>query len=129
MFTIIGTILFLAIPNYLMMPFASKNEVISNGSIALRIICIGFIPSSLSLIFTSLYESIGYGIQSLIISLSRQLILPVIYILFAIFVFKGNYLQVWISFPFAEIISAFISIFIYNISKNKDRILSSCKEV
>lgn len=128
-FTIIGTILFLAIPNYLMMPFASKNEVISNGSIALRIICIGFIPSSLSLIFTSLYESIGYGIQSLIISLSRQLILPVIYILFAIFVFKGNYLQVWISFPFAEIISAFISIFIYNISKNKDRILSGCKEV
>lgn len=128
-FTIIGTILFLAIPNYLMMPFASKNEVISNGSIALRIICIGFIPSSLSLIFTSLYESIGYGIQSLIISLSRQLILPVIYILLAIFVFKGNYLQVWISFPFAEIISALISIFIYNISKNKDKILSSCKEV
>ena len=127
-FTVVGTILFLSIPQFLMMPFASKPLVISNGSIALRIICIGFIPSSVSLMFTSLYESIGYGIESLIISLSRQLVLPIIYIVLAIYVFKGDYLQVWISFPVAEILSSIISVVIYKVSKKKNVILSG-KEV
>ena len=122
-FTLIGTILFLSIPNFLMMPFANKDYVINNGAIALRIICIGFIPSSISLVYMALYESIGYGKESLIISLSRQLILPIIYIALGIYLFKGDYLQVWISFPFAEILTSLVSIFIYKLTLKKDEIL------
>lgn len=123
-FTLIGTILFLVIPKYLMMPFANKNEVVTNGAIALRIICIGFIPSSLSLVFMALYESIGYGKESLIISLSRQLILPILYIMIGIYAFKGDYLEVWISFPFAEVLTTLVSFLIYKLTLKKDEILS-----
>lgn len=124
-FTIVGFILFISIPKLLMMPFSNSDKVIEEGALALRIISIGFIPSALSLIFMALYESLGYGKESLIISLSRQLIIPVLFSVITIYLFKCSYIYVWVSFVVGEVLTTFISIFIYTTTRKHNEILKS----
>lgn len=96
-FTIIGFILFMLMPSLLMKPFTNNQNVIIKGSNALRIICIGFIPSGFSLIIVSLYESIGSGIRSLVISLLRGLIIPVLYSAICIYALNQNEVAIYLS--------------------------------
>lgn len=123
-FTTVGFILFESIPRYLLLAYINDEEVLKIGIICLRIIAIGFIPSGISLCIMSLYESIGKGIPSLIISTSRQAIIPIIYVIITINVLKFNYKQVWISFPVAEISTLIISIVIFIITTKVDKVLS-----
>ena len=85
-----GTILALALPKQILA-----------GVTALRIISLGFLVSSVGLIYSGVFEAIGNGRNSLIISLLRQFVItiPLSFILTRFFGPTG----VWISFPVGEL--------------------------
>ncbi|MBN1067827.1 MATE family efflux transporter [Clostridium botulinum] len=108
---ILGNILFAVFPDKLLMLFNASEEMLSLGTVALRVISISYIAASFNFIFPTLFQSVGNGLYSSVISLMRQLIviLPISYILSKSMGLMG----VWISFPIAEIISAIISVLLF----------------
>ena len=81
------------------------------GSTALRVISLGFVISSLSIISCGALEGLGMGVPSLVISLLRYalLILPLAFILSR---FTGA-VGVWHAFWITEVVTAGIAYFLY----------------
>lgn len=107
---VIGTAIFMAIPDKLLMIFNASDEMLEIGTKALTIISLCFIPAAIGIMFSTLFQSIGHGVKSLYVSLLRQLvvILPVAYLLS-----KFGLHYVWYSFPIAELISLIVSIILF----------------
>lgn len=108
----IGTLLCVFVPDKLVSLFSENNETIAVGTKALMIICIGFIPSAVSISSCGALEGLGMGVPSLIISLLRftVLIIPLAFLFSKFFGAQG----VWNSFWLTEVITAAISYLIYN---------------
>ena len=112
MIMVLGTIICLLIPGQLIGLFTNVSETIFNGEIALRIISAGFIVSAVSVTSSGALEGLGKGIPSLIISLSRYIIIiiPTAFLLSKILGAVG----VWNAFWIAEVFTAIISFVIYH---------------
>lgn len=106
-----GMILCLTIPGKLMGAFAENPQTIQNGVTALHIICFGFILSAVSVTACGALEGLGKGIPSLLISLSRYvvLIIPLAFIFSRFFGAAG----VWHAFWVTEALSAVFAVMIY----------------
>ncbi len=114
---LIGTLIFQLIPDKLLLLFDASDEMLSIGIPALRIISICFIFASVSIVFSSVFQAMGNGIFSLIISVVRMLviILPASYLLAK---YVGlNYL--WFAYPISEIVSIFMSTTMFRHVYNK----------
>ncbi|SFQ17006.1 putative efflux protein, MATE family [Lachnospiraceae bacterium XBB1006] len=100
----VGTLLFLIFPAQLLGLFSASPQMLAIGVPALRIISSHFIVAGYSIICTSSFQSMGHGMLSLIVSVSRQLIvlLPVAFLFGLLF----DLSSVWWCFPIAEIASA-----------------------
>ena len=107
---LIGTVICLSVPGQLMGMFTTNPETIAAGKTALRIICAGFLVSSVSVTACGALEGLGRGSASLVVSLCRYLIiiLPVAFILSRIFGAVG----VWHAFWIAETLTAGVSFLI-----------------
>lgn len=94
---------------------------------AIRIISISFIFAGANIAFQGIFQALDSGIESLVVSICRQFlfILPVAWIFSYIIIhFSGSSWLVWITFPIAEIVSAFIAcILMKRTYKNKISIL------
>ena len=108
---IIGTVICLAFPEWLIGLFSTDAVTISEGKNALRIICAGFIVSSVSVTSSGALEGLGKGAPSLLISLLRYvvIIIPAAFILSRIVGVNG----VWNAFWISEVITAFAAFNIY----------------
>lgn len=106
-----GTILCLVFANGLIGMFTTNPETIQAGGLALRIISSGFIVSSISVTASGALEGLGKGVQSLLVSLMRYvvIIMPAAFILSRIWGAVG----VWNAFWITELISAIASVWIY----------------
>ena len=106
-----GTIICLALPGQLMGLFTDNPETIRTGETALRIISAGFLVSAVSVTSSGALEGMGKGTPSLIISLSRYIvvIIPAAFILSRIFGAVG----VWNAFWIAELITAAVAYIVY----------------
>ena len=95
----LGMILCLAIPDILVSMFTDNQETIKAGVIALRVICIGFIVSSISVTSCGALEALGKGVESLIISLLRYviIIIPITFLLSRIYGATGMWNAFWIT--------------------------------
>lgn len=111
-----GTILFMSIPDKLLMMFKASDQMLEVGTKALRTISICFVPAALGIMFSTLFQALGQGRKSLYISILRQLviILPSAYLLSKIGV---NY--VWYAFPIAEVFSLTIGVLFLSIIYKK----------
>ena len=111
-----GMILCLTIPGKLMGAFAENPQTIQDGVTALHIICFGFILSAVSVTACGALEGLGKGIPSLLISLSRYvvLIIPLAFIFSRFFGAAG----VWHAFWVTEVLSAVFAVVIYRRSVN-----------
>jgi len=108
---VIGTVLSWSIPKTLIGMFTSNQETIQIGIKALRMISLGFIVSGISVTCCGSLEGLGKGFPSLLISLLRYIIVIIpAALLFSRFLESDG---VWISFVFAETISAIFAGFIY----------------
>ena len=96
---------------------------------AIRIISVSFMFAGLNIAFQGVYQALQSGVESLVISLCRQLVfvLPVAYILAAAVMSSSSKdaSLVWITFPFAEILTAVIGIILMRkIYRKKIKILA-----
>lgn len=94
---------------------------------AIRIISISFIFAGANIAFQGIFQALDSGIESLVVSICRQFlfVLPVAWIFSYIIIhFSGSSWLIWITFPIAEIVSAFIAcILMKKTYKNKISIL------
>ena len=106
-----GTVLCLTISNTLIGAFTDNAETIAAGGAALRIISAGFIVSTVSVTASGALEGIGMGVQSLVISLLRYIvvILPSAFILCHLF--GGG--AVWNAFWITEFAAAVVAEIVY----------------
>lgn len=95
-----GTLVLELIPDRVMLLFAPADDLMAAGTAALRIIAIGFILSVPAIIGNGVFEALGRGQQSLVISLLRQLVIivPVAWVLVRVAGPAGA----WWAFPIAE---------------------------
>ena len=107
----VGLLLSLAIPQQLIGLFTGNEETIRIGVKALRIISIGFLASAVSVTCCGALEALEKGIPSLLVSLSRYvlLILPTAFLFSRLLGAEG----VFYAFPLTEIGSAVFSYWIY----------------
>lgn len=107
----VGTLLFLAVPDYIMMMFGAEGEMMEMGISCLRIISLGFIFSAAGTVFSGCFEAIGRGLHSLAVSLVRQLIVipPLAFLLAGTMGVTG----VWAAFPAAELLAALLGYVLY----------------
>lgn len=87
--------------------FDASEHMLEIGVPALRIISLSFIFAGFAIIVSSVFQALGNGIYSLIVSVARQLlvILPVAYAFASLF---GLHM-VWWAIPIAEIVSLTLS--------------------
>lgn len=123
--TTIGALIFLILPGQIASIYKISEETLHNAIIAFRILGLGFIFAGISLVLSASFQAFGNGTYSLIINLSRKIIivLPLIFLLKGIL---GIY-AVWISFTIAEIITMIIAIILYKKIK-KNIIEKICEE-
>lgn len=103
----LGTILFWTLTAQLLMLFSASQEMLDIGIPALRFISLSFVGASFGIVNSTMFQAVGRGIDSLIVSIARQLvvILPVAFVLAKLFGLP----QVWLSFPIAEIVAFLVS--------------------
>ena len=106
-----GTAICLAIPGQLMGLFSSSEATVQAGMTALRVISLGFIVSSVSVICSGALEGLGKGVHSLIISLCRYVVV-IIPVAFIVSRFMGA-VGVWHAFWITEAVTAVISYIVY----------------
>ena len=113
---VIGFAVFQIFPAQLFAMFDASETMLSIGVPALRIISVHFLIAGFCIIFGSVFQALGNGIYSMIVSIARQLVvlLPAAYLLSL----TENVNNVWWAFPIAEMMSAAVSVFflfrIYN---------------
>lgn len=94
---------------------------------AMRIISLSFIFAGLNIAFQGLFQALNAGMESLIISICRQLVfvLPVAFGFSLLAVKSMDYAwTIWLTFPIAEFVSAVIAcIFMKRIYKTKINVL------
>lgn len=116
-FSVIGALLFLTIPKFLLGFFSASERMLEIGIPALRIVGTSFIFAGVCIALGAVFQSLGKSIFSMIVSLVRQLIVltPAAFLLARYGLKIGNDNLVWFSYPIAEIFSLTVSIvcFIY----------------
>lgn len=107
----IGLLLFQFLPAQLLGFFDASPQMLEIGVPALRIISFCFVPAGFSIIVGSVFQSLGNGMYSLLVSVARQLlvILPVAFLFAELF---GLHM-VWWALPIAEIVSFTLSLFLF----------------
>lgn len=114
-----GLLLSLAIPRQLIGLFTGNEETLRIGVKALRIISTGFLASAVSVTCCGALEALEKGIPSLLVSLSRYvlLILPTAFLFSRLLGAEG----VFCAFPLTEIGSAVFSFWVYRRIWNSHR--------
>lgn len=107
-----GMLVFLLLPDKLLGIFNPSAELLEIGIPALRIICTCFVFAALGIVSSTLFQAVGRGTYSLVVSLMRQLVVlvPAAWILAAA---TGQVSAVWWAFPIAETVSLCISIIFF----------------
>ena len=102
-----GTLLFFLCPRMLLSIFQASEDMMELGTIAFRAISVCFIPAAIGISTGTVFQAVGLGTRSLIVSLLRQLIclLPLAYLLSRI-----SLTAVWYAYPLAEVVSLAVTL-------------------
>lgn len=112
---VIGLIVFQIIPDKLLMIFKPENtdgnDLLKLGIPALRTISICFPAAAVSIILGSVFQALGRSINSMFVSIARQLVVlvPVAFLLSL----TSKVTAVWWAFPIAEIASLGMSVLLF----------------
>ncbi len=98
---LVGFLIFQIFPRQLLWMFNASPEMTAMGIPALRIISISFLAAGFSIVSLSVLQALGQGLYSLMVSVSRQLVIlaPAAYLLSLL----GRLELIWWSLPIAEI--------------------------
>ncbi len=106
-----GTLVFNLFPEALLSLFSATEEMYRLGVPALKIISLCFVSAAISIGLGSSFQATGYGIGTMIVSISRQLLVlvPVAFMLSKLIGING----VWLSFIIAEGVGLTVSILLF----------------
>ena len=106
-----GFCIFQFAPGQVLSIFAASDAMLSIGIPAMRIICLHFLLAGVSLVLSSVFQALGNGVFSLIVSVCRQLfvLLPAAWLLAQ----TGSVNNVWWAFLIAEVVSILMSLAFY----------------
>jgi putative MATE family efflux protein len=115
---VVGMILFIAFPGQLMSIFESEAEaeltsqMTQIGIVAMRVISLSFPMAAVGIILSTVFQAVGKGVYSLILSICRQLavLLPVAWLIARL---TNDVYAVWWSFLVAESVSLVICLLFY----------------
>ncbi|MDO5602693.1 MAG: MATE family efflux transporter [Oscillospiraceae bacterium] len=112
-----GTLLFQLAPSWLLEIFSAPADMLAVGVPALRIISLSFIVSGLAIVTSTLFQAVGNGTFSLIISVVRQLvvILPVSFVLACLFGINAA----WWAFVVSELVALALCLPMYRSIKKR----------
>lgn len=105
------------LPGVMLSIFNASPDMLSLGTVALRIISISFLMAGFSVISSSYFQALGHGVLALWVSVIRQLVvlLPTAWLLSL----AGRVELVWWAFPIAEIFSFALCIIFQRVCYNK----------
>nr|WP_122013645.1 MATE family efflux transporter [Maliibacterium massiliense] len=108
---LLGMAVFQLFAKELLMMFNADANMLAIGVPALRIISLSFTFAGVCITFSSVFQAVGNGLYSMIVSVVRQLvfILPAAYILAELFGLSA----VWYAFPMAECVSLLLSVLFF----------------
>lgn len=114
-FSVLGAVLFLTIPDKLLGFFSASPEMLAIGIPALRIIGSSFTLAGICIALGAAFQALGKSFFSMLVSLIRQLLVltPVAFFLARYGMTVGNPDLVWWAYPVAEITSLTVSIICY----------------
>jgi len=106
-----GSLLFFIFPEFILSMFHANTDMLNIGISGLRILSLSFVLSTGGIVMSGVFESLGRGKQSLLISLLRQfiIIIPLAFIFIPILGLEG----VWITFPISEAIASCVAFYLY----------------
>lgn len=107
MFVVWGLLTVFAEP--VMVLFDASDEMLGLGVSALRIFAVSYFLSTVGMIFSTVFQALGNGGYSMVLTVTRQAVLPVGLAL--CFSFTGILWTVWFSFVLAELLSMPLSLF------------------
>ena len=115
---LIGMLVFMIFPGQLMAIFESEAEaeitaqMTDIGVVAMRIISLGFLPAAIGITLSTVFQAVGRGIYSMIMSICRQLaiLLPIAWLIARL---TNDVKAVWWCFPAAEIVALVICLIYY----------------
>lgn len=117
-----GTLLFQLAPEWLLSLFRSDDAganalMLRVGVPTLRTISLSFIMAAMGIMFSTLFQAVGKGLYSMIMSFSRQLVvlLPVAWVLSGI-----GLTTMWYAFPIAEVASLILAIMFFLLLRKKE---------
>lgn len=113
-----GTLIFQLAPRWLLGLFSASETMIAIGIPALRVISLSFCLAGVAITLSSVFQALGDGVLSLIMSVVRQLflLLPSAYLLARLVGLDA----VWFSFLIAEAASATLAVLFYQrVYRNK----------
>lgn len=112
-----GVLLFMLLPTQLLGIFTDSEEIIRIGVPALRIICVSFISAGICITLSTMFQSVGKGLYSMINSMTRQLVIliPAAWLLSFI-----GLEAIWFAFPIADFASLALMLIFYRVFKKKD---------
>lgn len=104
---LVGLMVMELIPAQLIGLFNATDELLEIGVPALRTICLSYCIVGYSIVVGSVFQALGNGVYSMLVSMARQLcvLLPAAYLLSL----SGNVNLIWWAFPVAELVGAGMS--------------------
>ena len=108
LFMLVGFVVFMLIPDKLLLLFDASETMLAIGVPALRKIAVHFLIAWFCIVSGTLFQAVGNAVYSMYVSVARQLVvlLPVAYVLTKI----GGLSLIWWCFPIAEAMSLLISV-------------------
>lgn len=106
---LIGVVIFQLFPQTLLGLFEASDHMLEIGVPALRTISLCFVFAGFSIVACSVFQALGNGVYSMLISIARQIviILPVAFTFAKLFGLN----LVWFAYPIAEVVSVIMCIF------------------
>ncbi len=110
-FMLLGLLVMQLLPAQALSLFEASEEMLSIGVPALRIISTSYIFAGACIAISSVFQALGHGTYSTIVSVARQLLilLPVAYL----FSLTGKLNMVWLAYPIAEIMSITVTLLLF----------------
>ena len=102
-----GLVVMELVPDKLISLFNATPQLLEIGIPALRTICLSFCFAGYCIVVGSVFQALGNGVYSMVVSIARQLcvLLPVAYLLSL----SGNVHMIWWAFPIAELVSVIMT--------------------
>ncbi len=123
---VFGFLLFQFGSPFLLSLFEADELTIQYGITAFKIISLCFVPAAVGITFSTLFQAVGKGLRSMIMSIMRQLlvILPV-----AFFLAQVSLETMWYAFPIAEVVALVAAIlFFINLIRKDFKKLDAVEE-